>query len=133
MSNQWVWLQASRPRKSQSLPLNSSVRRLKMRIYDIKDSQDRIFAFEVPNFGRQRACKFVSRIPGTKVFRQQKHFELESSDEFCEFEFQKQTFVIQEPFGDNSRFWIGPKPPEWCPQLEALRVIFQLKKAFVLF
>jgi hypothetical protein len=59
-----------------------------MKLYDIKDESGRIFAFEVANFGRHRACRFVGKIPGAAVLRRQRYFHFSSKDEFCEFELE---------------------------------------------
>ena len=104
-----------------------------MKIWDIKDKSGRIFAFEIANFGRYRACRFIGRIPGVKVLRRQRHFQIMSDDEFCEFEVEGQKFVIEEPFGDNSRFWVGPNPLNWCPQIDQVRSVFAAYKPFWLF
>jgi hypothetical protein len=100
-----------------------------MKLYDLKDESGRIFAFEVANFGRHRACRFVGKIPGVVVLRRQRHFQFLSDEEFCEFELEGQRFVIWEPWGDNSRYWVGPKPPQWCPEVEQVRNAFAAYKA----
>jgi hypothetical protein len=43
-----------------------------MRTYDIRDEQGRLIAFEVADFGRHRACRFVRKIPGANVIRAQR-------------------------------------------------------------
>ena len=100
-----------------------------MKLYDLKDGSGRTFAFEVGNFGRHRACRFVGKIPGVIILRRQRHFQFSSEDEFCEFQLEGQRFVIWEPYGDNSRYWVGPKPPEWCPEVERVRDAFAAYKA----
>lgn len=100
-----------------------------MKLYDLKDESGRIFAFQVDNFGRHRACRFVGKIPGVVVLRRQRHFQFLSEDESCEFELEGQRFVIYEPWGDNSRYWVGPEPPQWCPQVERVRNAFAAYKA----
>jgi hypothetical protein len=100
-----------------------------MKVYDLKDESGRIFAFEVANFGRRRVCRFVGTVPGVVVLRRQRYFQFSSEDDFCEFELQGQKFVISEPWGDNSRYWVGPKPPEWCPEVERVRDAFAAYKA----
>jgi hypothetical protein len=49
-----------------------------------------------------------------------------AADEFCRFYVEGQLFVIWEPWGDNSRFWIGPDPTAPCPQLGLVRDAFAL-------
>jgi hypothetical protein len=58
---------------------------------------------------------------------------LKGEDEFCEFEIKGQKFVALEPFGDNSRYWIGPKPSKWCEQVAIVRSTFVNHKLFVFF
>ncbi|GGA00902.1 hypothetical protein GCM10011408_22410 [Dyella caseinilytica] len=37
-----------------------------------------------------------------------------------------------EPFGDNSRYWIGPEPVHWCPQIDVVRHAFAKRRFDVL-
>ena len=95
-----------------------------MRVYDLTDEQGRLYAFEVANvlLGRRGVCSVASTIPGATIVRKPRLFSGE--EEFCEFEVDGQRFRAWEPFGDNSRYWIGPEPPTWCPQVERVRVAF---------
>ena len=101
-----------------------------MKLKEIRDEQSRIFAFEVPNFGRHRACKLVSTIPGAEVIKKQKPFQCRSEEAFCVFRLEGITFVVQEPFNDNSQYWVGPDPPAWCPQIEQVRQAFSKFKRY---
>ena len=100
-----------------------------MRVYNIHDEQGRLFAFEVSNFllGRMGAIRVISRISGARnVWTPSLSWF--SLDVFCRFELDGVTFEVDEPFGDNSRYWIGPKPPQPEPppilQLNAIREAF---------
>ena len=111
-----------------------------MKIHELKDEAGRIFAFEVFNFGRHRACRFVTKIPGVSIVKRQKHFQFTADDEFCEFELNGKRFLLWEPWGDNSRFWVGPKPSEdqsqgitWCAEFDEIRNAFASYKAFWFF
>jgi hypothetical protein len=94
-----------------------------MKVHDIKDKQGRIFAFEVPNtlLTRRGVCKLVRSIPGARVLSGRKEL---GDEEFCAFEVQGQRFKAWEPFGENSRYWIGPEPPNWCEQVSVVRDAF---------
>src|SRR5260370_22735474 len=94
-----------------------------MKIPDLKDTEGRVFAFEVPNtlLTRREACKHVRSIPGARLLSGQKELR---DEEFCLFELQGQRFKAWEPFGDNSRYWIGPEPPNWCEQVSVVRETF---------
>ena len=105
-----------------------------MRIYEIKDAEGRPFAFEVSNFHLTRAglSRLVRRIPNCRIIRKPKWFRWSSEDdaEFCEFEVDGMLFVAWEPWGDNSRFWVGPKvregnTPQWSPAVDRVRETFR--------
>ena len=98
-----------------------------MRIYDIRDSDGRVVAFEVPNFflGRRGACRVVRAIAAARILRTPRRFRLFDDEEFCEFELEGEQFVLYEPYGDNTRYWIGPKQPRWVPQLSIVREAFE--------
>jgi hypothetical protein len=84
-----------------------------MKVFDLKNDQGRLFAFEVSNtvIGRGGACFIVQSIPGATIVRGPTAWWWKDSDEFCEFDLGERRFVIAEPFNDNSRYWIGPQPP----------------------
>ena len=42
-----------------------------------------------------------------------------------------QRFLVEEPFGDNSRYWIGPEPPVWCEQIDVVRRAFLNANSFM--
>jgi hypothetical protein len=102
-----------------------------MKIYDLLDKEGRVFAFEVNNFllSRRRLCKIVSRMPGVQIISTPRL--VSGEDEFCEFQIDGQRFVVWEPWGDSSRFWIGPKSKEWCPQVEIVRHFFFSYRRFL--
>jgi hypothetical protein len=94
-------------------------------LHDLRGEDGRLYAFEVSSvIGRRRACAVASRIPGATVLTRPQRFSFGGPDEFCRFEVDGQLFVMWEPFGDNSRYWIGPEPATWCPQVERVREAF---------
>ena len=97
-----------------------------MRVHDLKDEKGRVFAFEVANtvIGRGGACAIVNRIPGSKILHAPTFGSWLREEQFCEFEVNGRRFVIWEPFGDNSRYWIGTEPPIWCEELGEVRQAF---------
>jgi len=104
-----------------------------MRIYDLTDTEGRVYAFEVSNvfLPRSIACRVAQRIPGAKLIRGPRIFP--SEDDFCEFEIEGVTFVLREPWGDNSRYWIGPKSEGWVPEITRVRDEFARWQPFGLF
>ena len=97
-----------------------------MKVYDLHDPNGHVFAFEVENIflSRRGVVRVVRAIPGVVVARTPRLFSWLREEEFCEFVIDGQTFVAWESFGDNSRYWIGPKPPHWCEQLTRVREAF---------
>ncbi|NOX60267.1 MAG: hypothetical protein GXP29_15605 [Planctomycetes bacterium] len=94
-----------------------------MKTFDVEDSQSRLIAFEIENagIGRRGVCALISSIPNTEVTRSPKLLSWFREDAFCEFVVDGEPYIVEEPFGDNSRYWIGPKSPRWLPQTEGLR------------
>lgn len=97
-----------------------------VKTYGVKDEEGRVVAFEVPNFlvGRRGVCRIVRTISGVRLIKEPRRWRLVADDEFCEFEVEGVRFVAFEPFGDSSRYWIGPKPPGWVAGLERVREAF---------
>ena len=94
-----------------------------MQVYDLRDDAGRVFAFQVNNFllTRRGVPKAIRTIPGARITVAPRFL---AGEEFCEFEVEGKTFVAWEPFGDNSVYWIGPKPAEWCKQVATVRDAF---------
>jgi len=93
----------------------------------LTDDQGRIFAFEIDNasMSRRMTCRIAQSVPGANITRTSGLFSwFTGPDDFCEFELDGVTFVVWEPFGDNSRFWVGTKPPRWVSQLGVVRETF---------
>ncbi|WIV96810.1 hypothetical protein [Kinneretia aquatilis] len=75
-----------------------------MRTHPTHDEEGRLLGFEISSLlGRRFARRIAASVPGARVLASNLR-----SDVFCEFEVAGETFIIEEPFGDNSRYWIGP-------------------------
>src|SRR5687767_8959557 len=97
-----------------------------MKIFDLRDSQGEVYAFEVSNLflGRAAACRIAASIPGARIFRRHRAWQWRAPDEFCAFDLGGVRFEISEPYGDSNRFWIGPAPPRPVPELALVRQAF---------
>ena len=97
-----------------------------MRIHEVQDREGRAAAFEVSNafLGRQGSLWVVRRVPGVTVTRSPRRWAVSEPDDFCEFDVGGVRFVVSEPFGDNSRYWVGPKPLRWVPEIDVVRETF---------
>ena len=102
-----------------------------MRIHDLSTAEGASRAFEVSNLllSRARACKIVETIPGAIITKRSRLFR--DNDEFCAFKIGLDEFVIEEPFGDNSRYWVGTKDAGRSESLSLIRRAFEEHKAWV--
>lgn len=98
-----------------------------MKTYGINNESGKLFAFEVGNvfLGRRGACRVVRSIPGVRIHRLPKGWPHSNEDIFCEFELGGQHFEIYEPFGDNSRYWVGPKSAKDTEEILVIRAAFE--------
>ena len=99
-----------------------------MYIYDLHAEDGSLRAFEVENIllSRRRACKIVESITGATIVRRTRIFR--DTDDFCEFTLDGFNFIIEEPFGDNSRYWVGSKDAAGSTVLPKVREAFQNHK-----
>jgi hypothetical protein len=98
-----------------------------MKTYDIRgDGSGRLWAFEVDNagLGRRDVCHVVEQIHGAKLLIGPKFLSWFRESTFCKFLVDGELYEAEEPYGDNSRYWIGPRPPRWLPQTEKVREAF---------
>jgi len=98
-----------------------------MKTYPLYDSQNRLFAIEIEtiSIGRRGVCHLIEIIAGATLKRRPKLLSWFREQVFCEFIIDGEIHIAEEPYGDNSRYWIGPTPPRWLPQTE------KVYKAFV--
>lgn len=71
---------------------------------------DKPFAFEIENayIAPTTVAQLLAGVAGVTDVRPRKKFS-KSIDVHIEFMFQGQPYIVLEPFGDSSRYWIGPK------------------------
>ena len=107
-----------------------------MTTYDITDEQGRVFAFEIENvlIGRRGVVRVAKGIPGCTIKRTPLVLSWFREDSFCEFEVDGEPYIAEEPFGDSSRYWIGPKniteTDRWRPQTAKVREAFKNAKYY---
>ena len=98
-----------------------------MKTYPLLDKEGKLQAFEVGNLmlSRRRATRIVESISGSTILRRPKWFSFSNQDIFCEFVINEVHFLIEEPFGDNSRYWVGKKELGWCSEIEIVEKAFK--------
>ena len=75
-----------------------------MRTHQQLDEMGRLRGFEVSSLlGRRLMRRIAASIPSARIASSNLRQE-----RFCEFEVAGDRFAIEEPFGDNSRYWVGP-------------------------
>ena len=70
----------------------------------------RAFAFEVENayIAPAAAASLLAEVDGVTDVRVRRLLS-KSSDIHVEFRYRGKPYIVWEPFGDHSRYWIGPK------------------------
>lgn len=105
-----------------------------MKIYDLCDEHGDLYAFEISSLvGRRAAARIAARIPGARCIPLPKARRERVEGVFCVFQIDGVRFHIWEPYGDNSRFWIGPDPMMQTPHLIAARQTFAAANAWAFF
>ena len=98
-----------------------------MKTFLLNSDEGQLVGFEISNsfLSSGGIAKYVRRIKGCDVIGTRR---LLSADEVhVRFSFSGNRFIVWEPFGDNSRLWVGPEDGEVVPPdtIEALREKFE--------
>jgi len=80
-----------------------------METFPVFNEDGVVVAFEVWSFLLQlrKVAKILRDLPDVDNVQPRRFFE--SSEDLVRFRFSGQPYVVLEPFGDSSRFWIGSK------------------------
>jgi hypothetical protein len=83
-----------------------------MKTYPVTDANGMQIAFEIENIyiGSKSIVDLLCVLGEIKNIRMRKPFT--NSEYRIKFEYNGVDCVVWEPFGDNSRYWIGPENPE---------------------
>jgi len=95
-----------------------------VKVYDLKNESNILFAFETRNLGWRKAVAIIKRLDGAVIIKQPKCFRFHNEEGICEFEFQGSSFIVEETWGDSSRYWVGPKVLEECNGIDKVREHF---------
>jgi hypothetical protein len=98
-----------------------------LRTYPLKDNSGATYAFEVANvlLSPREIARFVKAKLGAEITAGPKGY-LASDDMRLRFRYAGAEFEVFEPFGDNSRYWIGPagERPTRVVSIDALHAAF---------
>jgi len=80
-----------------------------MKTYPEKNDAGEKHSFQISNnfLSSNGIARFIGRCPGVKITRVRRMFALDD-EVHVEFELDSHRYLVWEPFGDNSRLWIGP-------------------------
>lgn len=97
-----------------------------MKLFEIRDEQARVVAFEFDKLvmSRRRVARVVQTIVGARIILNPRFFSWPKAV-FCKFEIDGRKFCVEEPFGDNSRYWVGGDPPGWHPAFSKAVTAFE--------
>ena len=98
-----------------------------MKSYPLWNDEGALVGFELSNAFLSAAgtAQFVSRVPGAVITHRRRWY---SADEvLVRFDFAGARFVVREPYGENSRLWVGPQngEPADPKTLRKLQLSFQ--------
>ena len=102
-----------------------------MRTFDIKNENGDLIGFEVQNLfiGRNKVVKTIASITGSEILLRPRLFD--GAEIFCEFRLEGENFIVEEPFGDNSRYFIAHKNGAKTEQLNIVKSVFECLNPFV--
>jgi hypothetical protein len=81
-----------------------------MKTYPKKNDAGEKCAFEISNIflSSKGMARFIGGCPGVKITRVRRMFDPDD-EVHVEFDLNGEHHYVWEPFGDNSRLWIGPE------------------------
>ncbi|WKD51024.1 hypothetical protein [Microbulbifer spongiae] len=103
-----------------------------MRTYPIKSTEGTMYAFEVESvyISVNGIASILSTVDGISDMLQRKAFS--SEENLVSFQFQGEDCVVWEPYGDSSRYWIGPKEPEPYTDFSDVEKAFERYQPFII-
>lgn len=79
-----------------------------MKTFPLRRADGAQFAFEIGNtfISLSQISKIIGSVESVKDIQR-----VRGSDDRISFTFAGEPFVVHEPWGDNSRYWVGPVEP----------------------
>ena len=99
-----------------------------METYPIKDNNELQFGFEIDKvyIGPKKIAQLLLEVPAVTNIECRRMFDF-GNEIHVEFEYLSEKFVVWEPHGDSSRYWICPrnKQPLGEIDISALEWVFK--------
>ena len=102
-----------------------------MRTWELHTNDGRPYGIEISNLTITRGgvIRTIERIPGATVTSGKRYSE-RRRDDFCHFTLHGASFTAEEPFGDNSRFWIYAEDEGGFAHVTTVQRAFEQRKLF---
>ncbi|MGQ0620019.1 MAG: hypothetical protein ACT4QA_08905 [Panacagrimonas sp.] len=97
-----------------------------MKTYPINTESEHCYAFEIENayITPRKIARLLKGFGGVSAIHTRKPFS-SSNSIHVSFHYMGREFIVWEPFGDNSRYWIGPKHEKGnSTDVNAIREVF---------
>ena len=90
------------------------------------ENGDHLYAFEIENvyIAPRTIARMLRKVQGVEDVRSRTPFS-RFDGVHVRFKYAGQNFIVCEPFGDSSRYWVGPENDEAGTDIRALERIFQ--------
>lgn len=96
-----------------------------MKTYPTRNADGQVLQFEIDNvLISPRKIAALLRESGDVSDVQVRRPFSESPDVHVKFKYLGRDFVVWEPYGDSSRYWIGPKDKSSSAEIKDLQAIF---------
>lgn len=83
-----------------------------MRIHPVVERNGEIVAFEIENLliGQRQLARILGAEKNVAEVKARRPFAREAAP-LMRFTFSGESFIVDEPYGDSSRYWVGPEKP----------------------
>lgn len=104
-----------------------------MRTWELHTNDGRPRGIEISNvtITRGGVIRTIDRNPGAAITSGKRYSE-RRRDDFCHFTVHGASFIAEEPFGDNSRFWIYAEDAAGFAYVTLVQRAFEQRKQFSL-
>lgn len=98
------------------------------------NSADGCRAFEIDNIyiSLSTIACLIKRVAGVSNVQARKLFRSDQRDVHVTFNYNGKKFIVWEPYGDSSRYWIGPDDTDTSIEIVEIENVFKQHKPRIL-
>ncbi len=96
-----------------------------MIVTSLEDDEGRMYAFEIDNayISLRTVIRLLRLCDGVEITATRRTF---SRDEIhVKFKYEGVDMIVWEPYGDNSKYWVGPEHADECVSVSNLFSVFE--------